>query len=396
MIQTRLSFPAKRAGVISSLALIGCLLATSARSQNSSAFDSTPFVNCNGEAVQPVEGDWHLTGTGDIVFTEAANANREAFRSFLPIFKQASVVLGNLEGAITNELTTHKKYIPGRSYAFRFSPDAADLIKAANFNVISTANNHSNDYGKTGQKDTHRYLTERGIQVTGLKGTNAVVNVGKLRVAVLAAAHYPVFNNVLELDAMAEKVAQLRKENEVVVVYYQLGGEGDPAALLPDGPEVFLNESRGDARAFAQRMQSAGASLLIGHGPHVLRAAECVGQTPVFHSIGNFVSAGGLSTRNLSNVSVLPEVLFDERGNVRGVRAFSVTFSAQRYPVLDNTSRGVSLVNALSQREASRRNNFKPLVLASNAASGSEQAEAQKSAFRAWLATTSLKGVLPD
>ena len=108
------------------------------------------------------------------------------------------------------------------------------------------------------------------------------------------------------------------------------------------------------------------------------------------------MSAGGLSTRNLSNVSVLPEVLFDPQGNVRGVRAFPVTFSAQRYPVLDNTGRGVSLVNALSQREASRRNNFKPLVLASDAASGSEQAQAQKSAFRAWLATTSLKGVLPE
>lgn len=367
-----------------------------AQSPSDNALDSTPFVNCEGAVVEPAPSDWRLTGTGDIVFTDAANANQDAFKSFLPVFKRASVVLGNLEGAITNELVTAKKYIPGRSYAFRFSPDVANLIKEANFNVISTANNHSNDYGRKGQQDTQRLLTEKGIQVTGLKGTHAVVNVANLRVVVVAAAHYPVFNNVLELDAMAEKVAKLRQDHDAVVLFYQLGGEGDTAALMPDGPEIFLNESRGDARAFAQRMQAAGASLLIGHGPHVVRAAECVGNTPVFHSIGNFVSAGGLSTRNLSNVSVLPEVLFDDKGQVRGVRAFPVTFSAQRYPILDSTGRGVSLVNALSRREAGLRNNFTPLLLASDAAVGSEQGQIQKSAFSKWLNTTTLQGIVKD
>lgn len=390
---------ARRRPALSSLLLAACLWSTSstwAQAPGASALDKTPFLNCSGAVVEPAANDWRLTGTGDMVFTDAANANQEAFKSFMPVFQRASVVLGNLEGAITNELVTTKKSIPGRSYAFRFSPDVAQLIKEANFNVISIANNHSNDYGRTGQQDTLRLLTEKGIQVTGLKGSHAVVNVGPLKVAVVAAAHYAVFNNVLELDAMAAKVSQLRQSHDAVILFYQLGGEGDPAALLPEGPEVFLNEQRGDARAFAQRMQAAGASLLIGHGPHVLRAAECVGNTPVFHSIGNFVSAGGLSARNLSNVALLPEVLFDDKGQVRGVRAFPVTFSAQRYPILDNTGRGVSLVNALGRREARVHKNFSPLPLASDAPVGSEQAQAMRSAFSAWLNTTTLKGVLND
>lgn len=394
MIRTLFPFQSTRLGLIISLAF--CLLGTTAHSETKSAFNETPFVDCNGGVVNPAENDWRLIGTGDIVFSDSPNGNQEAFRSFLPIFKNASVVIGNLEGAITNELSTHKKYIPGRSYAFRFPPDVAKLIQDANFNVISTANNHSNDYGKTGQIDTQLYLSELGIQVTGLKGTSAIVNAGKLRVAVVAATHYPVFNNVLELDAMSSVVTRLRQENDAVVVFYQLGGEGDQAALLPDGPEIFLNESRGDARVFAQRMQAAGASLLIGHGPHVLRAAECIDQTPVFHSIGNFVSAGGLSTRNLANVSILPEVLFDAQGNVRGVRAFPVTFSAKRFPVLDSTARGISLINALSQRETRRRNNFKPLLLATEAAENTEQFQSHQSAFRTWLASTSLKSNLTD
>ncbi len=394
-----LPFPKRHLQRLTQFCTMACLWGLSAawaQSPTHSAMENTPFVDCEGAAVTPAADDWRLTGTGDIVFTDAPNANQEAFGNFLPVFKRASVVLGNLEGAITNELVTAKKYIPGRSYAFRFSPDVAELIKEANFNVISTANNHSNDYGRTGQLDTVRFLTEKGIQVTGLKGTHAVVNVGQLRVAVVAAAHYTVFNNVLELEAMADKVAKLRQGHDVVVVFYQLGGEGDPAALLPGGPEIFLNESRGDARAFAQRMQAAGAALLIGHGPHVVRAAECVGATPVFHSIGNFVSAGGLSTRNLSNVSLLPEVLFSASGQVRGVRAFPVTFSAKRYPILDTTGRGVSLVNALSQREAGFQKDFRPLLLRSDATAGSEQAQSQKSAFSAWLSTTSLKGVPKD
>ena len=391
--------PAPRPHALSSLMLaIGLVTAPAAWSQSpsASAFDNTPFLNCSGAVVTPAANDWRLTGTGDIVFADAVNANQEAFKSFMPVFQRASVVLGNLEGAITNETVTAKKYIPGRSYAFRFPPEVANLIKEANFNVISIANNHSNDYGRTGQQDTVRLLTEKGIQVTGLKGSHAVVNVGNLKVAVVAGAHYGAFNNVLELDAMAAKVSQLRQSHDAVVLFYQLGAEGDPAALLPEGPEVFLNEQRGDARAFAQRMQAAGASLMIGHGPHVVRAAECVGSMPVFHSIGNFVSAGGLSTRNLANVAVLPEVLFDDKGQVRGVRAFAVTYSAQRYPVLDATGRGVSLVNALGRREARVHKNFSPLPLASDAAAGSEQAQSMRNAFSTWLNTTSLKGVLSD
>lgn len=362
----------------------------------SNSMESLQFVNCRGEVVKPEADDWRLTGTGDIVFTDAPNANKEAFRSFLPVFKRASVVLGNLEGAITNELVTAKKYIPGRSYAFRFDPDVVELITEANFNVISIANNHSNDFGRTGQLDTVRFLTSKGVQVTGLKGTNAVVKVGGLRVAIVTAAHYAVFNNVLEMDTMADQVAKLRQDHDAVVVFYQLGSEGDTAALLPGAPEIFLDEARGDAREFARRMQSAGAALLIGHGPHVLRAAECMGSTPVFHSIGNFVSAGGLSTRNLSNVSLLPEVLFNGNGQVRGVRAFPVTFSPQRYPVLDITWRGVSLINALSRHEARTHEGFAPLILPSDAAIGSEQAQLQKSTFNTWLTGTTLKGKLQD
>jgi len=62
---------------------------------------------------------------------------------------------------------------------------------------------------------------------------------------------------VLDIEATARQVAELKAAHDVVVLSYQLGAEGDAAAKLPPGPESFLSESRGDARGFARRMAQA-------------------------------------------------------------------------------------------------------------------------------------------
>ena len=51
----------------------------------------------------------------------------------------------------------------------------------------------------------------------------------------------------------------------------------DPDQIIwyVDGREErFLGEDRGNPRAFARAMVDAGADLVVGHGPHVLRGWE--------------------------------------------------------------------------------------------------------------------------
>lgn len=345
--------------VIALALMAGPLL--SARADTSLEDTLPKFVNCSSATVDQAATDIRLAATGDLVFTENSQINRNAFTEFMPLLTKADLVLGNLEGPITDANTPRKPYVPGRSYSFRFPIDTAQILKKANFHVLSIANNHAQDYGPTGFADTQRHLTAAGIEYTGLKGSYVIRTVKGIRIGVIALAHYPAYNNVLEIDATAKLVADVRAKSDLVVLFYQLGGEGDAFAMLTNEDEVFLGEQRGNARKFAAAMIKAGAGALIAHGPHLVRAAECMNGVPVLHSIGNFVSAGGLSTQNLANVSAFPELLFDASGKFKSVRIVPVTFSSERLPKIDPSGRSVHLINWLNARATKTLPDFRAL-----------------------------------
>jgi hypothetical protein len=319
------------------------------------------FVNCSGTPIDSVATDIRLAATGDLVFSENPQINRNAFTEFMPLLSKADLVLGNLEGPITDANTPRKPYVPGRSYSFHYPIETAQVLKKANFHILSIANNHAQDYGPTGFADTQRHLTAAGIEHTGLKGSYIIRPVKGIKIGVIALAHYPMYNNVLEIDATAKLVAEVRAKSDLVILFYQLGGEGDAYAMITNEDEVFLGEQRGNARKFAAAMIKAGAGALIAHGPHLVRAAECINGVPVLHSIGNFVGAGGLSAQNLANVSTFPEMMFDASGKFKSVRIVPVTFTPERLPKIDPTGRSIHLVNWLNTQATKTIADFRAL-----------------------------------
>ena len=324
--------------------------------------DSLPkFVNCSNATIDSAATDIRLAATGDLVFSENSQINRNAFTEFMPLLSKADLVLGNLEGPITDANTPRKPYVPGRSYSFHYPVDTAQLLKKANFHILSIANNHAQDYGPTGFADTQRHLTAAGIEHTGLKGSYVIRPVKGIKIGVIALAHYPMYNNVLEIEATAKLVAEVRAKSDLVILFYQLGGEGDAFAMITNEDEVFLGEQRGNARKFAAAMIKAGAGALIAHGPHLVRAAECINGVPVLHSIGNFVGAGGLSAQNLANVSAFPELMFDASGKFKSVRIVPVTFTPERLPKIDPTGRSIHLINWLNSRATKTIPEFRAL-----------------------------------
>lgn len=361
-------------------ALIAALLACSPAAQSQSTTALPSFVNCSAATKEPEPTDLRVAAVGDLVFSENSQINRSAFNDFLPQLTQADLTLGNLEGPITTHPTSRKPYVPGRSYSFRFPLDTVDVLKKANFHVLSIANNHANDYGPIGFADTARHLSAAGLESTGLKGSYLIRSLKGLKVGVIALAHYPMYNNVLEIEATARLVAEVRSKSDLVVLFYQLGGEGDRHALLGNDDVVFLGEQRGNARKFAAAMVKAGAGALIGHGPHLVRAAECIAGVPVLHSIGNFVSTGGLSINSLANVTVFTELLFDASGQFKAVRLTPATFDKSRLPMIDASGRALHLINWFNRQASKTLPGFEPLNMPAE--------PAQEEVFRKWLRST--------
>ena len=83
---------------------------------------------------------------------------------------------------------------------------------------------------------------------------------------------------------------------DLVVVTMHAGAEGSDHQHVDPGTEYFLGENRGDSVAFTHAMVRAGADLVVGSGPHVLRGMEWYRGRLIAYSLGNFVGYHTLAT----------------------------------------------------------------------------------------------------
>ena len=336
-----------------------------------------PVVDCSGDEVEVSSKSFRIAAMGDLSFSGIESGNKGVFDDFVPYTRKADFVLANLEGVITERETSTKKFVPGRSYAFRFPPSIAQTMLRTPIHAVTIANNHSNDYGPEGLQDTFRYLKAAGIDYTGLQDTYSIKEYDGKKVGLIGFGFYSRHNDMNDIDNAVELVRRVRRQADLVVVTFHAGAEGAGAALLQDGTEIFLGEKRGDSRRFARSVIGAGADIVIGHGPHVVRAAECIKGKPVIYSLGNFVSAGGLSIRQLANVTVFLEAYFDRDGDFEGVRVLPVTFGENRLPVLDPSGRGLLLMNWLAEKGEGRLKDFHPIIF--------KGFESKEAGFKSWL-----------
>src|SRR6185295_10709074 len=102
------------------------------------------------------------------------------------------------------------------------------------------------------------------------------------------------------------------------------GAEGAGADHVPKGREKFLGEDRGDSRAFAHAMVDAGADLLLGHGPHLLRGMELYKGRLIAYSMGNFSSWDTFGLGHPNDLTAVFKVTLAPNGVVTAVQAVPV------------------------------------------------------------------------
>jgi poly-gamma-glutamate capsule biosynthesis protein CapA/YwtB (metallophosphatase superfamily) len=214
--------------------------------------------------------------------------------------RAADIAIANLECAVS----TRGSPLPDKLYTFRGQPAA--LRAAARFagiDVVSLANNHTLDYGRTAFVDTIRHARAFGLAQVG-GGTNlraarraTIRRQGGVRIAFLG------FSDVRPLGSDAgpgtsgtspafpsyvdESVRAARRRADVVLVYFHWGIE---RANRPSSRQDSL----------ARVAFGAGAHIVVGAHPHVLQPIRRVGaRRLVAWSLGNFVfAAHSPGTRN--------------------------------------------------------------------------------------------------
>lgn len=263
--------------------------------------------------------------------------------------RDADLAFANLEGVLGEGGESTKDPSGGRQFAFRFPSRYAALLKREGFDVLNIANNHAFDFGDAGLRDTLENLRESGIAYVGPRGHEARFEVRGLHVTLLGYAYSPRFAPIFEMELNAGEVRQAKARGDFVVVSFHGGAEGPAAVWHEDSEEMFYGENRGNVVAFARAMVDAGADLVVGHGPHVLRAVECYKDKPIAYSLGNFVGVGGLSAKKMAAVSALLQVDVDSTGQVQALDLVSLRFDERKLPQPDTHEYAKRLVNHLGR-----------------------------------------------
>lgn len=212
----------------------------------------------------------------------------------LPLLQRADVLVGNLEFVLADD----GRPWPGKVFHFRADPRAVASLEAAGFALVSVANNHVLDFGTDAALESLATLTQRGIRFAGA-GANAesarraaVVRRDDLTIAMLAftdnepdweagrdspGVHYVrVDRGDGRGAALLDAVAREREVVDLLIVSAHWGGNW--------GVEVPRSH-----RAFAHQLVDAGADVVFGHSPHIVRGVEVYRDRPILYGTGDFV-----------------------------------------------------------------------------------------------------------
>jgi hypothetical protein len=288
---------------------------------------------------------------------------------------QGDLVVGNFEGVLADTGTSVKCLIKSprakrarkkrkkppvpappatrpNCYAFRTPVMLAPRLTDAGFTHLNLANNHANDLGPAGRESTERVLDSLGLHLYGPLGKIAVDTVrtgdAYTTVGLIGFTTYPFAYDLLDIDRSVAVIDSIRPLVDLLVVTFHGGSEGIKALRTGEAAESLGAEPRGDLRRWARAVIDAGADVVIGHGPHVLRGMEFYRGHLVAYSLGNFLTYRGFNLSGPLGISGVLQLEFSGKHALERVRLVPMLQVPQQGPAPDPDGAALRLVRSLS------------------------------------------------
>jgi len=233
-------------------------------------------------------------------------------RKMQPYLTGTDIVFGNLEGVFVESDTPPTKCSKAsreakKCYEFGMPRPLADVLVDMGFTVLSIDNNHTSDYGDAGYQLTWEILSEKNIDAIP-KADHIIVRVKRKKIAFVAFGFTRNSYLLTNIPHTQRIISQIARKYPIVIVSFHGGKEGKDAQHVKDEMEMFYGEKRGNLIKFAHAAIDAGADLILGHGPHVLRALECYRNRLIAYSLGNFYTFGQFRLSGPAGIGAILEV----------------------------------------------------------------------------------------
>ncbi len=235
------------------------------------------------------------------------------------LLRDADIAFANLEAPVT---ASTDRYPLWTEYSYRVEPEATEAWQWLGLDIVSVANNHSNDYGERGVLDTLRHLDDAGIAHVGA-GANetqarrpVIFDIGGTRIGFLAYLEHKVGYNLylrayaigdrvgcaqLNESDLAEDVARLRPLVDILIVSVHWGRNYDGVT--------------GTQLDYGELMADLGVDVVAGHHNHDVQLVETRAGTTIFYSLGNY--AWGASGRRHMKIGFLGRLRIRPRAGDR-------------------------------------------------------------------------------
>jgi hypothetical protein len=303
-----------------------------------------------------VGGPVTIAWAGDTVIGSTYGLPPDRGRSMLanvaPIFRAADVGWVNLEEALSNGPAAKcAGATPGTCFAFGAPMSYASTLPESGIRIVNLANNHADDYGAIGRASTLAALRAARVRWDGKPGQIEVMSVRGLRIAFLGFAPYPWAARLDHIPAAVALVKRAAVRADLVVVAIHAGAEGADADHVPEGTEYFLGENRGASRAFAHAVIDAGADLVVGSGPHVIRGVQWYHDRLIAYSLGNLAGWRTFGMGGTLSESAVITVTLRADGTLAAAHWTALALRPPGIPELDPSRASLKLVAQLSRED---------------------------------------------
>lgn len=257
---------------------------------------------------EPQKNSFVLSFVGDCTFgTNPANYYAEMgfvktigddfaypFRNVISYFEQDDATFINLEGPLTDKGNAVQK-----NYVFRGPEKFIDILTTNSIEFATLANNHIDDYGKTGRDKTTALLKNANIPYVERDSSTVFTMDGGLTVGVYGTTYFG-----FDLKDMKKEIQSMKDQGvQLIIVAAHWGTEG--------GYKHIADQTKVGRAAI-----DAGAHIVWGSHPHVLQPIEEYKDGVIYYSLGNFSFGGNGAPRDFDSAIVQQEIVLNSDGSV--------------------------------------------------------------------------------
>jgi len=272
------------------------------------------------------------------------------FKRTFEVLKRADIVFANLETPLGRE-----GYPREKMFVFMANPALAKVVQSTGVDVVSLANNHMLDYGEQGLVQTLETLSRMGIPHVGA-GRNireasepVLLQKNGVRIAFLGyAATLPLgaaaskdrpgiapihVTTSYEMDAtllqeqpgnppIVRTSTDVKDERRICAEIKKARRKADHVIVGIHWGVAFISKPQEYQQPLARKMIEAGASLIVGHHPHMWHHVERHKNGVILYSLGDFVFHDRVDMTGESGM--LATVVLDAK-RIRAVRLWPIT-----------------------------------------------------------------------